>query len=1248
MKWLKRLSLGTLALVLLALLLVTLALNTGWGARLVLQQLAPMAPGQLQVREVDGTLAGPLGLEGFEYRVGPVTIRAARMRADLAVMDILTGRLRVEDATIESLDVIVEQSGDDGDEAPGPVELPGLSLPLVIDIRSLAVDGARLQLPGGESVTLDELALRGRLAGGQLELERLRLAGAPGRILLQGRLDTTRRYRANLDADVTLSAQGREFAGTVGLAGDLDRLALTVESRPPLAGRLEATLTALPWPPGIEAVLHIERAEPAALGIGPLPGPVSGRLAFSGDPNALNLEGWLAAAGERVEIRRLALARDGTRLQLRAMELEGRDGARVAASGLVALGGVAPRVALEAGWQDVAVPLGKDRVLASPRGRVSVNGRPSDYQARGELRLGGIAPQGTWRFQGRGDTAHFALERLEAETLGGTLAASGRVAWSPRLEWSGEVSGRELDPSVLLPDWPASLTFRATADGRLEEGVPAGSLKLQDLEGELRGRPVRAAADARFLGVERLSGTAAVRSGESSVRAEGRFGAATDLRLALDVNQAGDWHPDLAGSLGGELRLAGPRDALRVSGALQGSGLALREHRAGSMSLSLDAGLASGAAPGRASLELRDAELAGLPLNRLDVKWDGTRERHVLELKAADDERTLAMAAAGALGADEWTGRVTAMALAGPRVGDWRLVEPANLTLAAYRAALSRLCLGSDAGELCARGDWTPDTGLSANANLAGVPLALGEIGLRAATDRPVELTGRLDLEAAVRVPPDGAGDIDVRVRTHDAGVALGGTEGLMRLDLEPVEGRLTLRGRDLDSELRVGLDQAGSLALRLRSDDFDAARWAGSPVTGRLQVALDDLSVLDPLTGPVAAPAGALRGELSLDGALGSMGLGGSLTLSDFSAQVPRAGITLEQGRAEFRARAGELVFDARARSDGGELRAEGRLGFGGDGALVGRATLSGSEFQAADMPGLEAWVSPRLELTLEKRHLAIEGTVEVPRANVDAGELQGNGVSTSPDVIVAGTEEVEARPFLSWRAEVDVVLGEDIRLEAPGFEGSAEGRLHVSDRSGLLPLGQGQLGVSGTYEAYGQQLSIRSGRLLFSDTPLDNPALDITAVRETRDVTAGVRIAGTARQPRLTLFSEPPLGSESQILSYLILGRPLDSVSSSEGATLAGAATSLGLRGGNLLAQQLGSRFGLEDVEVGQSDALGQSALTLGKYLSPRLYIGYGIGLIEPVSVVRLRYELTDHWALEAASGKETTAAIKFNYER
>jgi translocation and assembly module TamB len=135
--------------------------------------------------------------------------------------------------------------------------------------------------------------------------------------------------------------------------------------------------------------------------------------------------------------------------------------------------------------------------------------------------------------------------------------------------------------------------------------------------------------------------------------------------------------------------------------------------------------------------------------------------------------------------------------------------------------------------------------------------------------------------------------------------------------------------------------------------------------------------------------------------------------------------------------------------------------------------------------------------------------------------------------------------------------------------------------------------------------------------------------------------------RSPQATVYSEPPMG-ESEALAYLLLGHPLGQATPQEGNLVANAANSLGLKGGNLLAKKLAARFGLEEARVESTGGLKEASLVVGKYLSPRLYVTYGLGLFEPVSTFRIRYLLSRQWTIKAEQGEETSADFLYTVEK
>jgi translocation and assembly module TamB len=178
-----------------------------------------------------------------------------------------------------------------------------------------------------------------------------------------------------------------------------------------------------------------------------------------------------------------------------------------------------------------------------------------------------------------------------------------------------------------------------------------------------------------------------------------------------------------------------------------------------------------------------------------------------------------------------------------------------------------------------------------------------------------------------------------------------------------------------------------------------------------------------------------------------------------------------------------------------------------------------------------------------------------------------------------------------------------------------------------------RGELSLNnGRYRAYGQRLTIRRARLLFIG-PIDQPYLDVEAIRRVDSVVAGLRLSGNAEQPTSEVFSEPAM-SQEQALSYLVLGRPLGQ-NSGDNNMLAQAALAMGLAGSAPLTGGLAQGLGIKDFQLDTAGSGTSTSVVASGSLSERLSLRYGVGVFEPANTIALRYELSKRLYLEAASG-------------
>ena len=841
--------------------------------------------------------------------------------------------------------------------------------------------------------------------------------------------------------------------------------------------------------------------------------------------------------------------------------------------------------------------------------------------------------------QGRGSRERLQFDSLVMRTPRGALQAQGSIGWEPQVAWDVNATLKDFDPGFLAPDFPGAVDATLVSQGTLVDGEPQGTLTLDPLGGELRGRALAGRIDAQ-IGDDR-SGNADidVRIGESRVIGTGRWDDRVDASFEFAPLRLGDLLPDLAGTLRGTLVLAGPRDAPAIDADLAGEDVAVPGFTAESLQVR---GRIEQFANGTLSLEAKGAELGGQRFGTLSLSGTGSRAQHEITLALGDGVAAVALELAGGEREGAWRGTLRALRVEPRDRPAWTLRTPAALSHDFDSGALQldEACLAEATAALCVDADWQQRAG-SARFTLDNLALATLDPFLGDAFGAPVSAHGTLSARGAMQRDANG-----VVTGSLQGGSPRGG----LRFDAEAerellVYEELRVEGTLDAASLRVTADarlaEGGSVSARIVAQ---SPMQDDGALEGRIEAKVRDLTFLELASDQLVDPKGTLDAALAIGGTRAAPTLAGDATLAGFSAELPGMGLQLTEGEITLRSR-GTQAADIRGqvRSGQGVLRVEGLYDAAPGAEETLALTLKGDTVTIAGLPELTAAASPDLTLSLKEDKLRVRGTVEVPLARIELERLQ-SATRPSSDVVIVDAGEGASDPAIAIDSDVTVKLGDDVKLNGFGLKGNLTGQLAVRDRPGRATVARGGVEVTGEYKAYGQDLTITRGRLAYASTPIDNPSLDIRAEREIDEVKVGVQVRGTALAPELTLWSNPSLDQAEQ-LSYLVLGRPLRSASQADGAQLTQAAAAIG---GNLLAKRLGSRMGLDEVGVADNRALGGAALTVGKYLSPKLYVSYGVALFGSGQVVTFKYLLSRVWSVQVDSGTENRAALNYRLER
>jgi len=901
-----------------------------------------------------------------------------------------------------------------------------------------------------------------------------------------------------------------------------------------------------------------------------------------------------------------------------------------------------PGFDIVAEWPQLQWPLQGAANINSRSGHLTLKGQTSDYrlELRTELSGEGV-PAGNVDLVAQGNLQGIDLRPLKIATLDGLLQADGGLRWDEGVRWEIDLLADRINPGLYEPELPGQINARINVAGALGSG-PADALALQvrirELGGQLREQQVGASGELDYRLGELHARALELTSGPNRVYLDGRADERLDLDFEIKAPELASLYPGLSGRLDGGGRLEGtPRKPIVVA-KLDGQAIGFQATRTQDISLELD-WRENG---GKGRLRLTGLEREGLHVSELNAHLDGTPASHRLRLDVQAAEFSVGLAAEGGLQEQIWQGQLQRLQLSESAMGEWRLRAPASLSLGETAARSGPLCLTQAATRLCAEGGWDAAKGLDFSARLSDLDLA------RLAPHLPGEAVIEGSLGAEFKVSGDAARPkVEFELRPSD---------GLIRVeqDLQPIElayrnarigGRFENDAGTADLNFELGPQGRARGRLLLGAD-----KAGQRSIGGEVDVDFPDLALVSGFVPALEKVEGRLHIATKLGGTLTAPTVEGALQIKDAHAQVPEAGIELSDVGLSIRGDGRTpLRVDGQVQSGEGRLTIAGKVDVAApDGPRVD-LTLKGENFQAVQLPEATAQISPDLRLQGNGPY-HLSGKLLIPRAAIELSEVPSGTVSVSDDEIVVGEEAAQTRTAGSKNltARVRVELGEHVTFEGFGLKTHLDGALDAAvDEQGTRVDGKIEM-RDGNYKAYGQDLNIERGRLLFVGPP-GNPGLDLRAMRESRDgrVRAYLAMSGPLSKPRPRVYSEPSL-PEAVALAYLLTGRGLDEAGQQEGASIAGAALSLGLSQAEPLLQQMSDRLGLDEIRVeGGDNGVDDTSVILGKYLNPDLYVGYSQGLFNPEGAVLLRLRLSEQIEVESRSGNEQSVDLFYRLE-
>lgn len=1184
----------TLATSALLLLLIAGGLAAIWalvssesGSAFLAGKLRQSMADTLDWESLQGPLTGPVLLTGVSVSQPGTEVTVDRLFLAWQPGALLQGKLVVNAFEADNINIVLLK--DESSTSTTPLSPASVLPPVDVFLSGARVNNVRISQGTEPPLLINSLQMDAKLRGSHLEIGHIEVNTPQGNLTVSGTTTLTDDMPLDLHLNWTLTdlegapLEGAPLEGQLGLKGHIQ------------------------WNDNIGFALDYDLA---ILGLAQLEVGLPDDDRISGQAIGHFL-------GDSIELDQLTLEADHHAMGL---TLQGR------VSGLES---DAPVLDTQVEWHGLQWPLDTEQPeFTSAAGKVQVKGPLDDYQLEFAASLDGTdIPSGQWQAQGNGDLLQFQLERMHARILSGELSASGQVTWDPALAWQLRIDGSELNPAGIASDLTGQLAIALNTSGQLNaDGELLAQVNIEQLSGQILDYPLELSAEGELAGEYFKLASLDLSSGQNQLKATGDLAANTlALNWQLRALSPGELLAGAAGSITGTGTISGSPEAPLISARLKGTAVALDDLSTPRVELNLTAGT------GPEDVLALDVQTGPLQdgidtlADSLSLKAHGSNSKHTFELIVIAAEQKLYTRLQGGVTAalNAWNGKLEALQVATTGLGQWSLANPAPLSLGTDAAKLGYSCINRDGGpgSMCVAGNWRA----GANSDLA---LTLKQIPLNLL--QPA-VTGDIEGSLTASLADGGALLASGVVNVSPGQFILALDQGKKQLAHDGGSLALNIDNKGLAAQLHFSPPENGTLDASVNLPALNSIPLSDhQPLIGSLQAALPDLAGIAAWVPEITAATGRMRADLKFAGTLEQPRVLGELELLDGSAEIPVAGLRLQQAELRVYSRPSQpnqLEVLAGVVSGPGKMELTGAIDVAQTSAAL---LLVGDRFDIYNTRDARISLSPDMQINWQQETLTLRGDLVIPEAEItpklelspamnsqDGEEIntQGQVIAPSRDVVIINGEfDDTATDELSAPFRIDnqtrLVLGDAVNVNAVGFIGRITGEvlfINTPEQTALIPFAKGQLSVKGgTFRSFGQDLDIQTGQLLFNNVPATEPAINLRAVRWIDNdpvvSSAGITLTGQITAPTMELFSRPQLEA-SEVQAYLLTGR---------------------------------------------STSDRNNVLSIGTYVSPRIYVGYGYNTLEKTSEFNSVFDITPRYGAGLNVGEaDNNLNMTFIYE-
>jgi len=924
-------------------------------------------------------------------------------------------------------------------------------------------------------------------------------------------------------------------------------------------------------------------------------------------------------------------------------------------------GPVRAQLALQTELAEVGLPL--DLTLQSEALQWPLTGTPQ-YQIKGfNMKFSGKAtdyalslrssftgeqlPPASLTLDGTGNLEQFKLKLMRLAALQGNTDLSGVVDWSKAVSWNTQLTLSNIDTAKQWPEWPARLAGKIAMRGSLYGGTWQLQVPTLELDGNVKKNLVKARGNLRGNSygqwdIPQLH----LELGRNNLDVKGKLADKWALDANIDAPHLDGALPGLGGVVKGLVQVRGDLKAPQLLADLTASNVRWQAMSVNRVSIKGNV-TSSDQIQGTLAVKVQQLKQDALDISDITLDAKGNEKQHQLNLNITGKPVGGHLAVNGSFDrkTQQWKGNISNTLFNTP-VGDWRLTRPIALTYfnTEQRVTVGPHCWQNPNADVCV--PTTLDAGTSGQASIVlnRFDLAMLKPFLTDDTQLAGQFSGKANVawKAQGGLPQASVSLVGKGVKVQQL---VQGNPLPVAFDTLNVNAGLQNGRANLDWMIKIANN--GQLDGNLQiADPMGRRNLSGNVNLTRISMALLQPALMD---GEKAS--GILNANLRVGGNAQKPQVYGKLALTnvDIDAQFMPFDITNANLNINFNGMSS--LLEGVIQTPHGQLALNGNADWNDPNNWRARIAAKGDKVRVSVPPMVRLDVSPDLVFDATPQAFSLNGRVDIPWARITVQELPQSAVGVSSDEVMLNDQRQPIAPAstsIPINTNLVVNIGDDVRLDAFGLKARLKGALKVvQDKRGLGLNGQIDI-PSGRFHAYGQDLIVRKGQLLFSG-PADQPLLNIEAIRNPdsteNDVVAGVRVTGDADAPKLEVFSDPTM-SQQEALSYLLRGQGLDS-SGADSSAMTSMLIGMGVAQSGKLVGKIGEAFGVSNLSLDTQGVGDSSQVVVSGYVLPGLQVKYGVGIFDSLATLTLRYRLMPKLYLEAVSGIDQALDLLYQFE-